>query len=131
MFSLRTHLIICASLFAALILMAIGGNALLAAGVIAQPSRPNLAVLAVFFGLFLAFGFSFVPVMVMAVMRAQTRLGNERVDAVRRLVGAQKLIIWLIWGVMLAGTIIAVPAAIMNGALDPPTLEASQPPLPK
>ena len=127
MFSLRTHLIICASLFAALILMAIGGNALLAAGVIAQPSRPNLAVLAVFFGLFLAFGFSFVPVMVMVVMRAQTK-GAERVDAVRRLVVAQKLIIWLIWGVMLAGTIIAVPAAIMNGALDPPSLEASQPP---
>ena len=130
MLSLRTHAIICASLFAAMILMSAGGNALLQTGVIAQATKPNLAVLGVFFGLFLAFGFSAVPVMVMLVLRAQTRLGNERVEVIRRAVAAQTVIIWVIWGLMAAGTVIAVPAAIMNGALKPETLGPAQPDTP-
>ncbi len=127
MFSLRTHAIICGSLFAALFGMAAGGNALIAAGVFRQPATPNLVAMAIFFGLFLACGFSAVPVIVMMVLRVQTGLGNERVEAIRRMVAAQKAIIWAIWGLMLAGTAIAVPAAIMNGALvDPQPVSQSQ-----
>ncbi len=117
MFSLRTHAIICGSLFATMFILAAGGNALIAAGVFRQPATPNLVAMALFFALFLACGFSAVPVIVMLVLRVQTQLGNERIEAIRRVVAAQTVIIWAIWGLMLAGTVIAVPAAIMNGAL--------------
>ena len=64
MFSLRAHAIICAALFGALIGIALAGNALQAAGVIHDLGRFKLPFLILIFGLFLAAGFSAVPVMV-------------------------------------------------------------------
>ncbi len=116
MFSLRTHAIICAALFGAILVLAIAGNALIASGMIAQPTHPSLPAMILFFGLFLAFGFSAVPVMVMTVMKAQTAFGNEtRSELVRQAVARQRTIVWVIWALMAAGCLIAIPAAVING----------------
>jgi len=116
MLSFKTHAIICVSLFAAIILTAVGGNVLVASGMLAQPDKPSLPAMIVFFGLFLAFGFSAVPVMVMTVMKGQTALGNtERSALIRQAAARQKLIVWAIWAVMALGTLIALPAAVMDG----------------
>ena len=116
MFSLRTHAIICASLFGALLLLAIGGNALIASGMVKQPTTPSVPVMILFFALTIAFAFSAVPVMVKLVLRGHAAMGNEGAPIIRDLVRSQTLIIWLIWALMALGSAIAIPAAIMDGA---------------
>ncbi|MGH9409165.1 MAG: hypothetical protein ACRD1V_06900, partial [Vicinamibacterales bacterium] len=69
----------------------------------------------VFFSLFLAFGFSLVPVIVKVVLGAQVAFGNQDVPVVAAALRRQHLIIWALWALMGAGTLIAVPAAIAGG----------------
>ncbi len=120
MFSLRTHAIICAALFAALFGIAILGNVLAAAGVIHPPSGAGrtLAV-SLFFGLFLAAGLSAVPVMVKLVVGAQKTLGNQGVPVIGATIRGQNVIIWAIWALMLAGLAVALPATIAAGFFGP------------
>lgn len=116
MFSFRTHAIICATLFGALIGIPIVGNTLVASGMLKEPDKPSLWAMVLIFGLFLAFAFSAVPVMVMTVMKAQTALGGEeRSELVRQAVARQRIIIWLIWALMAAGSLVGLPAAIRDG----------------
>ncbi|HLY04136.1 MAG TPA: hypothetical protein VKR31_00155 [Rhizomicrobium sp.] len=115
MFSLRTHVIICASLFAAILVIAIGGNALQAAGVIRNLGSLQLPFLILIFGLFIAFGFSAIPVMVQLVLGFQRQVGNENAPAVAATLRAERWIIYAIWGILAAGLIVAVPAAIKGG----------------
>ena len=119
MFSLRAHAIICASLFGALIGIALAGNALQAAGVIHDLGRFKLPFLILIFGLFLAAGFSAVPVMVKLVLGFQRTVGNENVPAVAAALRAEKWIVYGLWGLMAAGVIVAVPAAIQGGMFNP------------
>jgi hypothetical protein len=107
--SLRAHIVICASLFAALVLTVPVAGVLHATGVIKDPAAHRLPAAIILGVLFLAFGFSAVPVMVKLVMAAQ--------PAASRSAGAEKVIIWVIWGLMAAGMVIAIPAAIADGAL--------------
>lgn len=131
MFSLRTHLLISVGLLVALIAMAAAGSALQASGAIADPGALRWPAMILFFGLFLAFGFSVVPVIVKSVMGVQTRIGNDDVPAVRAAAGAQNLIIWILWLLMAAGLLVAIPAAIADGFFEPaPTSStAPKPPL--
>ena len=69
MLSLRAHTFICLGLLAALIAVAVGGNVLAASGLITDPETIRLPGLILIFGLFLAFGFSAVPVMVLNVLK--------------------------------------------------------------
>lgn len=119
MFSLRTHLLISAGLLVALVSLAAAGSALQASGVITDPGALRWPVMILFFGLFLAFGFSLVPVIVKSVMGFQTRIGNDDVPAVRAAARAQNLIIWVMWLLMGAGLLIAIPAAIADGFFAP------------
>lgn len=115
MYTLRAHLLISAGLFAALIGIALVGNPMQRAGV-APPSGPMRYVAAgLYFALFLAFGFSLVPVLVKLVIAAQVRGGNQGLGIVGAVIRHQNGIVWAMWGVMLAGTLIAVPAAIYGG----------------
>lgn len=115
MFSLRTHSLICASLFAALVGIAVLGNVLQRAGV-APPSGPSRYVaLALYFTLFIAFGLSTIPVMVKLVLSAQVQAGNQDAAVVAAALRHQNTIIWSMWGLILAGIVIAVPAAIYGG----------------
>jgi hypothetical protein len=105
--SLRTNVLISAGLFGAILVLAIIGNVLEKAGVGPLTGGRRLAVMVVFFGLFLAFGFSLVPVMVKTVLGAQVSLGNQDVAVVAAALRRQHLIIWVLWALMGAGTIVA------------------------
>jgi hypothetical protein len=118
MFSLRTHAIISGALFAAIVLLAVGGNALIAAGVVRQPTTPSPLAMGLFFGLFLAFGFSAIPVMVKLVVRGHQALGTDGKPLIRNIVAAQNLIIWVIWGILALGLVVAIPAAVRGGLFD-------------
>lgn len=119
MLSLKAHAIICAPLFAALIGIAMLGNALQAAGVIHDLGRFRLPVLILIFGLFLAAGFSAIPVMVKLVLGFQRTVGNENIPAIAGALRAEKWIVYGIWGLMAAGIVVAVPAAIQGGLFNP------------
>ena len=115
MFSLRTHVIICGALFAALIGLAIIGNALERAGV-TPPSGAGRDVAVVgYFALFVAFGLSAIPVIVKVVLSAQEQAGNQNLGLVAAAIRHQNAIIWSMWTVMLVGLLIAVPAAVVGG----------------
>lgn len=115
MLSLRAHSIISGCLFAALILVAIAGNALQAAGVIAEPEGPVWPAIILVFGLFLAFGFSLVPVMVMLVLGFHKKVGQAETQPIKGLIAARNVIVWTMWGLMAAGLVVALPAMLRDG----------------
>ena len=117
MFSLRTHAIICGILFALLIGIPMIGNALQAAGVAPMSSRFGLAFMVFYFGLFLAFGLSAIPVMVMSVLKGQAKIGDGA--PFEGLVRHQNKIIWAMWILILAGTAVALPTMIQSGFFTP------------
>ncbi len=73
--TLRKNVMVCGSLFVVLIGTAIIGNVLQAAGVAPLSGTARYFAMFGFFGLFLACGFSAVPVMFKIVVAAQTRAG--------------------------------------------------------
>src|SRR5690348_2609090 len=103
MFSLRTHAIICASLFVLLILIPIAGNALWPHGV-QTVGRFATAFQLFYFALFFAFGLSAVPVIVKTVLGAQVRLGNQDKAPVAAAIRHQNRIIWVMIGLIIAGS---------------------------
>jgi uncharacterized membrane protein YGL010W len=115
MLSLRAHAVICAVLFGLLIGIPILGNVLQASGVTPPPGGPLLAFQIFYFTLFLAFGLSAIPVMVMVVLRPQQGVAAAPIAAMVR---NQTKIIWALWILILAGAVIAVPAAIQGGLFD-------------
>ena len=119
MLSLRAHAIICASLFGALIGVALLGNALQAAGVIHDLGRFRTPFLVAIFALFIAAGLSAVPVMVKLVLGFQRAAGNENVPTVAGALKAEKWIVYGIWSLMATGAVVALPAAIQGGLFNP------------
>lgn len=109
--TLRKNVIVCGSLFGTLIGTAIIGNVLQSAGVAPLSGTARYLAMFGFFGLFIAFGFSAVPVMVKTVIAAQTRAG----PVAEGLACHQNAIIYGIWGLMIAGSVIAIPAAVIGG----------------
>lgn len=115
MLSFRAHAIICAILFALLIGIPIVGNVLQASGVTPPLGGPLLAFQIFYFALFLAFGLSAIPVIVMIVLRGQRGVEAAPIAAMVR---NQNVIIWTLWILILAGAAIAIPAAIHDGFFD-------------
>jgi hypothetical protein len=115
MLSLRAHAIICACLFAALIGLAILGNVLQAAGMKPLEGRASIVALSLFFALFVAAGMSAIPVMVKAVLGVQERLGHQNAPVIGAMIRHQAAIVWVLWSVIFAGTVVAIPAIIANG----------------
>ena len=116
MLSLRAHVIICASLFAALLLMVPLAGLLHATGLIKDPAAYKIPAIAIVGGLFSAFAFSAVPVIVKLVLGVQKTIGNQNVPAIGAVLSRENLIVWAMWGLMGAGALIAIPAAIADGA---------------
>ena len=116
MFSLRSHLLIAGALFVALIGLPMVAAVLQRAGVSPPTGTARYAVGGVYLLIFVAFGFSAVPVIVKLVLGTQERLGNADVGAVATAIKHQNRIIWIMWGVMGAGMLVAIPAAILGGA---------------
>ncbi|MGC2412016.1 MAG: hypothetical protein WA459_04885 [Stellaceae bacterium] len=71
-----------------------------------------------FFGLTVALMFSAIPVMVKLVLGFQVGIGNAGQPVVARFIARERLIIFVIWGLIALGLVIAVPAAIIDGAFD-------------
>jgi len=117
MFSLRTHVIICACLFAALFGIPIVGNIVQAMSTATVPHVLQLPFMIGYMTLFLAFGLSTIPVMVMSVLRGQAKIGDGAPFA--PLVRNQNKIIWAMWILIIAGATIALPAMIQSGFFTP------------
>jgi len=118
MLSLRSHAIITAGIFAAIIVLAIIGNVLEAGGALPDSPIALLASLIVFFGLCTALMFSAVPLMVKLVLGAQVRAGNAGRPVVVALIARERAIVFALWALIALGLVIAVPAAIVDGAFD-------------
>jgi hypothetical protein len=119
MLSLRTHALITAGFFAGLLLIGWGGNLLDAFGLFPHDRSLQIAVLVVLLGLCAGLAFSAVPLMVLLVFGFQMRIGNGSRPVIRTLIAHQRAIVFVMWGVMAAGLLLAVPAAILDGAFDP------------
>ena len=117
MFSLRTHAIISFAIFAAIIIIAVAGNIAEANGVPRPPPPLQMVLKIVFLSLTLALGLSFIPLMVKFVLQGQVWLGNHDRSFIKTMIEHETSIIWVIWGLILAGLVVAVPAAIKDGFL--------------
>jgi hypothetical protein len=106
MLSYRAHVWICVGLLIALFGIPIVGNIVQAAGTATLPRAVQLPLMIFYFGLFVAFGLSAIPVMVMTVARRQN------LDLLKR---SETAIIWIMWGLILAGLAVALPAMIADG----------------
>jgi hypothetical protein len=118
MLSLKTHALITGGLFAAIIVMAMIGSALHDSGYIADSSASQLAAKIIFFTLFLAFGFSAIPLMVKLVLAGQVGIGNADVGIVRLVAAHETRIVIGFWLFLGLGLAIAIPAAIRDGFFD-------------
>jgi hypothetical protein len=115
MLRLRTHAWICFAFLFALLALGWGGALLAGAGVLEPPAPPwNYVFLGLMFALLLGFAFSAVPVMVLLVTGAQARLGTPAAGIAQP--RWQNAIVYVLWGLMAAGTAIALPAAYFLGA---------------
>jgi hypothetical protein len=127
MLSLRAHALITGGLFAALIVLGWVGNLLDAAGLIPRGPEIRLVSLIVFFGLSVALMFSAVPLMVQLILGFQVRLGNANRPLIRSLIAHRRMIVLVFWGLIALGLLIAIPAAIRDGAFDATDLAAQNP----
>ena len=118
MLSLRAHVMIAAGIFAAIVVLAMLGNALEASGAIEASPGVRLGSIAVFLGLAVALAFSAVPVMVKLVLGAQRSAGNAGRPVVAALVAHERLIVVTMWALMALGLAVAIPGAILSGAFD-------------
>ncbi|HWA92778.1 MAG TPA: hypothetical protein VG889_22280 [Rhizomicrobium sp.] len=114
MLSLRAHVWICAGLLVALFAIPILGNAWTASGGV-MPGAMRLPFMICYFGLFLAFGLSAIPVMVKFVLRG--RDANE--PLVGTLIRHQDAIVWVLWILILGGLAVALPEMIRDGFFTP------------
>jgi hypothetical protein len=113
MLSLRAHALICGGLFATMLLIGWGGTALQAYGLLPKDPGPwRIPMMVLMFGLVVAFAFSVVPLMVKLVLMGQ---GGKMFGAI-----SERTIVFVLWGLMVAGCLVAIPAAIKGGLFDPP-----------
>jgi hypothetical protein len=116
MFTLRTHVLILVAFFAALLIIGWGGAILQGMGVIRAPTAMRVPMMIVMGLLVLGLVFSAVPVMVMLVLGVQKNIGNENVALVAAALRRQRTIIYILWALLALGSLIAIPAAILDGA---------------
>jgi hypothetical protein len=131
MLSLKTHAVITGSLFAAIIIFAMVGNVLHDAGYLPDSSFAQIVARGLFFGLFIAFGFSCIPLMVKLVLAGQTAIGNADVAVVRKAAANERRIVFTLWLLIALGFAVALPAAIHDGFFDTAPPEQARPPNPR
>ena len=118
MLSLRAHALLTAGFFAGLLVIGWGGNLLEGFGLFPHEPALQIGVLVVLLGLCVGLAFSAVPLMVLTVLRFQVSAGNANRPLIRTLIAHQRMIVFVMWGLMAAGLLIAVPAAVLDGAFD-------------
>ncbi len=118
MLSLRAHAWITAALIAAIVVFSIVGNVLHDQGILKDGSGVQSVAKYIFFGLFLAFGYSAIPLMVKLVLAGQAKIGNADVALVRTAQANETRLIIGFWALITAGLALAIPAAIKDGMFD-------------
>ncbi|MEE9910616.1 MAG: hypothetical protein K4571_02730 [Deltaproteobacteria bacterium] len=73
------------------------------------------AVKVCYFILFLAIGFSFIPLMLKLFIYMQIRIGNGEFILIKFLHNHEQTVVYCAWGMCLLGLIIALPSAIRDG----------------
>jgi hypothetical protein len=118
MLSLRTHAIITAAIFAAIIGLAAIGNALEARGAVQDGPALRRAAMITFLGLSIALMFSAIPLMVKLVLGFQVAIDNAGQPVIAGLLARERVIVFALWALLGLGLAVAVPAAIIDGAFD-------------
>jgi hypothetical protein len=98
--------------FLLMVASSIVGTALEAKGVVLPSGVTQNVVRAFFFGLFLLFGLSVIPLMVHGVIAVQVRLGNGEVPLVKLLRAHETGIVLAMWAMILLGLLIALPVML-------------------
>jgi hypothetical protein len=119
MLSLRAHAIITGAIFAFIVAIAGLANILEASGIIKQPDEPQTWAMVLFFALFLALGYSAIPLMVKVFLAGQVMIGNGNVAIVKAAAAHQTAIVVVFWSLCTAGLVLAIPAAIDDGFFGP------------
>ncbi len=113
---ISTLVFISGGLFGAILLAVIVGDAITASGAVANPTAFETPAKIIFFTLFVAFGFSLIPLMVALVLGGLNIIGKGlTVQPFQPLISRPGWIVWPIWALMALGLTVALPAAIRAG----------------
>ncbi len=109
-------------IFAVMMLAIAVGDALIESGLVKNPLQYQTPAKLVFFTLFVAFGFSLIPLMVRLVLAALEVIGRSvNAQPFAPLIARPGWIVWPLWLLMAAGLAVALPAAIRDGFFAPDT----------
>lgn len=113
---ISTLVVISGGLFGTILLAVIVGDVIQASGAVRNPTSLETPAKIVFFTLFVAFGFSLIPLMVAVVLGGLDLIGKGlKVQAFQPLISRPGWIVWPIWALMALGLAVALPAAIRAG----------------
>jgi hypothetical protein len=122
---ISTLIFISGGLFGAMLLAVFVGDAIIASGAVADPTAFETPAKIVFFSLFVAFGFSLIPLMVALVLGGLDLMGKGlRVRPFQPLISRPGWILLPIWALMALGLAVALPAAIRAGFFSRDAAEA-------
>ena len=108
--------LISGGIFGAILVAVIVGDAIIASGTVANPTAYETPAKIVFFTLFVAFGFSLIPLMVAVVLAGLDLIGRAlKVQPFQPLISRPGWVVWPIWALMAVGLTLALPAAIRAG----------------
>jgi hypothetical protein len=112
--------IISGGIFGVMMLAIALGDVLIGSGVVKDPLQYQVPAKIVFFTLFVAFGFSLIPLMVRAVLAGLEAIGRGvNAQPFAPLIARPGWIVWPLWLLMAAGLAVALPAAIRAGFFAP------------
>lgn len=115
MLSTKTYVVVLVAAIAALVLLGVVAAILQRTTAFREGVALETPVKIFVFGVFLALGFSAMPLMLRVFLAGQRRLGNESHALVRFLGEHETLVILGFWTICLVGIAIAMPVAIKDG----------------
>jgi hypothetical protein len=115
MLSLRAHALISGAILGCLIALPLALAALQSAGVVKNPAAMETPVKIGIFVIFLAFGFSAIPLMLKLFLAGQRLIGNGELAPIKALAAHQTGIVIGAWLFISLGLLIAIPAAVEDG----------------
>jgi hypothetical protein len=109
--NIKIYVIIAASAFGLMIVGSIIGG-ILAARVYASNPQLEKTMLIIYGILFLALGLASVPILVRVFITLQERIGNGELAVIQWIRSNEFVISCSVWGIVVLGLIIALPAAL-------------------
>lgn len=114
----KFYVIILVSCFSVFILSAIINGILESSGTFnmaAIDPKIMTAIKGIYFILFLAIGFSFIPLMLKLFIFLQLKIGNGEFILIKFLQKYEQVVVYCAWGMCLLGLVISLPSAIKDG----------------